>query len=281
MRELVTRRQLRSVLDRDDREIDLGYAALLIAQEEYPDLRVAEYLGRIDELAARVQARRIPTTRPRRLAEAINLVLFDQEGFSGNQNSYYDPRNSFLNEVLDRKLGIPITLSILYLEVGRRVGLRLAGIGLPGHFIVGIGDEAGPDAPVLIDPYYQGQFLDEAECARRLEAVYRGQLRFQTSMLAPFTARQILGRLLMNLKAIYAKEGDYGRALGVVERLLLINPDSPQELRDRGAIYQRMRFYGQAVADLTRYLDRAPRAPDADTVREAVQTMRRAILASN
>jgi len=269
------------VLAREDREIDLGYAALLIAQEEYADLDPRAYLARLNELAARVKARRIPPEQPRRLAEAINAVLFDQEGFAGNGESYNDPRNSFLNQVLDRKLGIPITLSILYMEIGRRVGLRVDGIGLPGHFIVGIEGATGHDGPLLIDPFYQGNFLDEAECARRLERIYHGQMRFQASMLAPYNPRQILARLLTNLKTIYANASDYGRALGVVDRLLLVNPDNHRELRDRGAIYQRLRFFSQATADLTRYLELVPGAPDADTIREAIQAMRRTIAPSN
>src|SRR5438477_1009405 len=135
MYQLHVRRRLGALLERDDREIDLGRAALLIAQEEYPGLSSETYLARLDELAARVRSRRVPTSQPRHLAEAINTVLFEEERFAGNEDSYYDPRNSFLNEVLDRRLGIPITLSILFIEVARRVGLEVEGIGLPGHFI--------------------------------------------------------------------------------------------------------------------------------------------------
>jgi regulator of sirC expression with transglutaminase-like and TPR domain len=218
------------------------------------------------------------------VAEAVNEVLFLEEGLAGNQRDYYDPRNSFLNEVLDRKRGIPITLSIVYLEVARRLGLNVEGIGLPGHFIVGVltssASEAG-ETPLLVDPFFGGKFLTPADCAARVQQLYGDRVQFSRSMLAPSSRRHILIRLLTNLKVIYANRSDHGRALAAIDRLMILNPGSAQELRDRGAICQQMKFHGQALADLTRYLELAPHAADADSVREAVRALHREAAPAN
>jgi regulator of sirC expression with transglutaminase-like and TPR domain len=284
----VIRRRFADLVQRPDAEIPLAQAALLLAQEEYPSMDPDDYLRRLDEFALAASRSLLPGRTLDETVSAINAVLFEIGGLRGNAREYYDPRNSFLNEVLDRKLGIPISLSVIYLEVATRLGLRAHGIGLPGHFIVqvaagpagrdatGSPSSAGDTDPAeswLIDPFDKGRRLTEADCARRVRGLYGDRLAFHPSMLAPLRRRQILTRMLNNLKAIYVQRDDYGRALAAVDRLLLLEPDAVGELRDRGAICQQIRFVGQAVADYVRYLERAPHAADADVVRHALRIL--------
>lgn len=267
------RRQFAAQIEREDHEIDLALASLLIAREEYPTLQPAAYLSHLDRLALRVRQRSISASSVREVIDALGEVLFVEEGFRGNAQSYYDPRNSFLNDVIDRKLGIPITLSVVYMAVGIRLGLPVVGIGLPGHFIVAVqGTER-----ILVDPFHEGTVLSLDDCADRVRQVYGDRLAFHPRMLEPVTNRQILTRMLNNLKVVYAHADDFGRLLAVIDRLLLINPGEVSALRDRGAVCQQVRFYGQALADLGRYLDLAPRAADADQVRRAVKSIQRSL----
>lgn len=267
----IVRRRLASLLEREDHRIDLVHAALLIAQEEYPDLRPARYLRRLDVLALRIRRHAIAAGSVLEIVEAVNHVLFVEEAFRGNTENYYDPRNSFLNEVLDRKLGIPISLSIVYIAVGRRLGLPVVGLGLPGHFIVGI----QADEQILIDPFNRGAILTMDDCAARVRTVYGDRLTFHPRMLAPVSTRQILIRVLNNLKAIYTQTQDPGRLLAAIDRLLLLSPGDVQELRDRGIVCQHLKFYGQALADLNSYLEAAPRAVDADKIRGMIRSIER------
>ncbi len=267
----IVRRQLTLLLEREDHRIDLAHAALLIAQEEYPDLRPGRYLRELDALAHRVRQHATAAGSVREIVEEVNHVLFVQEGFRGNAEDYYDPRNSFLNQVMQRKLGIPITLSIIYIAIGRRLGLPVVGLGLPGHFIVGI----QADERILIDPFNRGAILTLDDCAARVRAVYGDRLTFHPRMLAPVSTRQILIRMLNNLKAIYAQSQDPARLLAAIDRLLLLDPGDVHELRDRGIVCQHLKFYGQALADLNRYVDAAPRAMDADKIRGVIRSIER------
>ncbi len=267
----IVRRRLASLLECEDHQIDLVHAALLIAQEEYPDLRLGHYLRSLDMLAQRIRQRAIAAGSVHEIVEAVNHVLFVEEGFRGNAENYYDPRNSFLNEVLDRKLGIPISLSIVYIAVGRRLGLPVVGLGLPGHFIVGV----QADERILIDPFNRGAILTLDDCAARVRAVYGDRLQFHPRMLASVSTRQILIRMLNNLKAIYTQSQDSGRLLAVIDRLLLLSPGDVQELRDRGITCQHLKYYGQALADLNRYVEAAPWAMDADRIRGVIRSIER------
>ncbi len=250
--------------------IPLAEAALAIAEEEYPGLSAPEYLRRLDALAAGVQARLGGRADAASKLRAVRAVLFDEGGFRGNADQYYDPRNSFLNEVLDRRLGIPITLSILYIEVAARVGLRVDGVGFPGHFLV---KHVAGEREIFIDPSHGGEVLSGDDCAARYRA--SSPLReLDPRALDGVTPRQILGRMLHNLKKIYVETGDDVRALWVVDRLLMLSPSDAGERRDRGLVEARLGGSTAALADLEAYLASAPSAPDAEEVRDLVAQLR-------
>jgi regulator of sirC expression with transglutaminase-like and TPR domain len=216
-----------------ENRLDLGRAALLIASEEYPGLDILRYVAKLEATAAAVRHAVEAADDPLEKLEHLNTYLFEERGFRGNSQEYYDPRNSFLNEVLDRKLGIPITISVLYLEVGRRLGMPLHGVGMPGHFIV---KYASPEADIYIDPFNKGRILSRQACEELIQQVYGEPVPFQETFLATVTKKQILARMLMNLKAIYMHHKNYLKALSVVERLLIIQPDAEQEVKDRAAL---------------------------------------------
>jgi regulator of sirC expression with transglutaminase-like and TPR domain len=243
--------------------LELAEPALLIAAEEYPELNVARYLLRIDEMGH--EARELlPSGGPLAVKlQSLNRYLFAQEGFRGNSAEYYDPRNSFLNDVIDRKMGIPISLSAIYLEVGRRGGLDMCGVGFPGHFLV---KAATPDDEIIVDPFHGGTLLTADDCQKRLDRVYAGKLKLDASMLASVSPRQILTRMLRNLKLIYVRGEDYVRALRVLDLLLILDADAGEDLRDRGLVYSALDCYGAAARDLTRYLSLQPGAPEADKI---------------
>jgi regulator of sirC expression with transglutaminase-like and TPR domain len=268
----IPRDRLADLIARPDPEIDLAAGALLIAAEEYPQLRDAPYLRRLDLLAERVRDRLGSETAPVLVLSELCRVLFQEEGFRGNGEAYYDPRNSFLNDVLDRRLGIPITLGIVALEVGWRVGLPLSGINFPGHFLVRYEGEV---ARLLVDPFDGGRVRWEDEGQELLDRVYGGMVRMRDEFLAPASRLDILARVLTNLKGIYLNARDDRRALAAVDRILLLRPGSAVELRDRGLLLARTGRPGEAVADLERYLDFSPAAPDAQRVRSLIEDLSR------
>jgi len=253
------RARFAALVSAPDAGLDLATAALLVAAEEYPQLPLEPYLRRLDVLAERVRDRLGDETAPVVVLQELTRVLFREERFRGNVSAYYDPRNSFLNDVLDRRLGIPITLGIVCLEVGWRLGLPLTGVNFPGHFLVRCAGEA---LPLLVDPFEGGAIRFEDEAQALLDRVYGGMVRLQPEFLQAVGKREILVRLLSNLKAIYLNAQDDARALGVMDRLLLLRPDAPGELRDRGMLLSRTGRPREAAADLERYLALAPDAPD-------------------
>lgn len=245
-------------------DLDLAMAALLIAAEEYPQLVPETYLQRLDLLAERVKDRLSTETASLVVLQELVRVLFEEEGFRGNADAYYDPRNSLLNDVLDRRLGIPITLSLVLLEVGWRLDLPLEGINFPHHFLVGYRGEA---YRVLIDPYDGGRLRFEDEAQELLDRMYGGMVRLQEAFLSPAGKRDILARMLTNLKTIYLNARDDARALAAVERILAVQPGAAEELRDRGILLARAGRVAEAIDDLERYLHMAPGAPDTRRVR--------------
>ncbi|MDH3669834.1 MAG: tetratricopeptide repeat protein [Gammaproteobacteria bacterium] len=252
-----------------DEALDLAEAALTIAQQEYPHLNIASYMKRLDELADAVRARVMPDATPEHIVATMNHYFFKEQGFTGNNEDYYDPRNSFLNEVLDRKLGIPITLSIVYMEVGRRLDLPLEGIAFPGHFLVKLPLKQGN---VILDPYLDGISLSEEDLHERLRQVY-GEAHMEMSLdrlLDSANKKEILARILRNLKTIYLRTDEFDKALSVVERILSIAPHSAEDLRDRGLIYQRLECVHAALEDLRNYFDLAPDASDAVDIRARI-----------
>lgn len=266
------RTRLAELAARPEPQIDLAAGALLIAAEEYPQLRVAPYHRRLDLLAERVRDRLNGETAPVLVLEQLCRVLFVEEGFRGNADAYYDPRNSFLNDVLDRRLGIPITLGIVMLEVGWRVGLPLCGINFPGHFLIRYEGEV---ARLLVDPFDGGRVRWEDEGQALLDRVYGGMVRLRPEFLRPATRTDILARVLTNLKGIYLNARDDERALGAIDRVLMLRPSSPVELRDRGLLLARVGRKNEAVAELERYLDFSPSAPDATRVRTLIDALSR------
>lgn len=253
-----------------EQAIDLASAALLIAAEEYPQLVIESYLRRLDLLAERVRDRLSDETAPVLVLQDLSRVLFMEEGFHGNEEDYYDPRNSFLNDVLDRHIGIPITLSIIYLEVGWRLGLPLEGVNFPAHFLVGYRGEA---LRLLIDPYHTGLVRFEDEAQALLDSAYGGRVQLRPEFLRAASRKEILARLLSNLKSIYLNHHDDVRALNTIERILLVRPDSIDDVRDRGMTLARLGREAEAIPALREYLQRAPAAADAASVRRLLDQL--------
>jgi len=258
-----------------DAEIDLGAAALAVAQIEHPTLVPDEHLRRLDGLATLSAA---DTGPPRRRLERLVSFLFDEQGFRGNADHYYDPRNSCLNDVLDRRLGIPITLSVLTIEVGRRVGLSIAGVGLPGHFIVAA--EAGGERRYL-DPFNGWATLSEDAAAEVASRAVGRPVRLESEHWTPCSKRQIVIRMLRNLKTSYAREQRWDRALAVVDRLLAVDPEAPTHFRDRGTVLVRLGRLPEGAAEWERYLSRSPAAQDAETFRQELRRVRQELGSRN
>lgn len=259
----------RQMVSRPSSQVDLASASLLIALDEFPDLDIRKYLQTIDLLARSIRPHLQfpPEEQPVMAIEVINRQLFEVEGFRGNHEHYYDPRNSYLNEVLDRKLGIPITLSVIYMEVGMRLGLKLEGVGMPGHFIVKT-FHRGVD--IFVDPFSKGEILLEQGCCEKLAQVHGEDFQFDRSYLNSVSRHQILTRMLTNLKLIYFQNRDYRRALGVTEKILLVTPELPAEIRDRGSIHYKLNHLSDALKDWVRYLELQPAAPDASEIKKNI-----------
>ena len=261
------RERFAQLLDASNDDFDLAEAALLIAQEEQPHLDVAAYLQRLDALADQVRAHVPEPQTPAATLTQLNKLLFEEERLSGNATDYYDPRNSFLNEVLDRKIGIPITLSVIYMEVGRRLGMNIFGVGFPGHFLV---KYSGPDGEVILDPFHGGVTLSREQLAQKLREMYGEGNPFLTQipqLLTPASKREILVRMLRNLKGVYLQKNDFPRALNAIDRIVLVDPTIAAEFRDRGAVHQRLGRLQAAAQDFRRYLQMEPQAPDAQAIR--------------
>jgi regulator of sirC expression with transglutaminase-like and TPR domain len=266
--------QFEDLLNRPEDEIDLAQAALVIAKNAYPHLDVASYLQRIDALARRLQAALPEDMAAAERIVALNRFLFEEQGFAPSIDDYYDPRNSFLNEVLDRRVGIPITLSILYIEVGRRIGLPLRGVSFPGHFLVKCTLDEGT---VILDPYCGGISLTVKDLQQRLREVRGGEVSraIIAGMLVAANKKEILARMLRNLKAIYLDRCEYARALSAIEWLIAVMPAEASEVRDRGLTYLRLECFRAALNDLERYLQMAPAAEDLHEIRHQIVELRR------
>jgi len=263
------------LLAREEAQIDLARACLLISQDAYPGLDVEGYLGEIERFAARLRGRLQGSRGAEERVVELNQFLFDELGFHGNARDYYDPRNSYLNEVLDRRMGIPLTLSVLYLEVGRRIGLALEGVSFPGHFLVRLPLRG---SMLVLDPFSGGEPQSETDLRARLRRVVpagtTGPVPLEElpleQFLEPAGKRQILARLLRNLKGIYREADKPERLLEVLNRMLTVAPEAHGELRERGLVYQRLECYRAALKDLSDYSSLEPDAPDIEDVRTKV-----------
>jgi regulator of sirC expression with transglutaminase-like and TPR domain len=251
-------------------DADVAAAALWIAAEEYPDLDHDAYLGYLDEVACAVRTRVGDDASADELRRALTEEVFVRQGFTGNATEYYDPRNSFLNEVIERRRGIPISLAVVYLAVGRRLGAPVHGVNAPGHFLVRHGDR-------ILDPFASGRAVPRPTMVEQLRqmGVAEPDRQFDRLLDAPPDTRAMLVRMLGNLKANYLQRKDFVRSLAVVDRLVNLDPANPLWLRDRGALYQRLDCARAAVADLERYLELAPDDPENDVIRETIVKLHR------
>jgi len=261
--------QFRQALSVGEDDLDLAEAALLIARQEYPDLPVGRYLERLDEMADAIRPRlgQDPVSLVDRL-RSLNHYLYGELGFTGNRSRYFDPRNSFLNDVMDRRTGIPITLSLVYMEIGRRLGLPLHGVSFPGHFLVKL-DLDG--TAVVLDPYHGGVPLSHGELQQRAAQVFGPELPLRELMprlLEAASKRDILLRMLRNLKGVYRERHDFARLIHIAHLILVVSPDIAREVRDRASFYEALDYVRGAIADYRRYLELAPDAEDAQSVRE-------------
>ncbi|MBE9003496.1 SirB1 family protein [Fortiea sp. LEGE XX443] len=251
-------------IQQPDEYINLAKAALYIAQEEYPSLDPEEYANALDTMAQEVQER-LPASRyPLRLIQSVNQYLYDDLGFTGNRTNYYDPRNSFLNDVIDRRTGIPITLALIYLEITRRIDFPMVGVGLPGHFLI---RPDIPDMEIFVDAFNGGEVMFTEDCQEKLTQMFQQPVSLKPEFLATVSNRQFLARMLTNLKYIYLKQQDLAKTLAAVERILLLFPTAMLEIRDRGLLYYQLGHHPQAVEDLQNYLFKVPDADDAVVIR--------------
>lgn len=266
----------------EDAAIDLAQAALLIASLMYPDLDSAYYLSRLDALARRVRevlTLPAPSDQPQLPATldlsvvitAMNTVLIEEEHFHGNRQDYNNPENSFLNQVLERHIGIPVTLSLLYMEVGKRVGIHFDGIGFPYHFMVRC---ELPSGPVYLDPFTDGRLLDEHDCVERIRRAAGRRLKIHPHLFEPISHRSMLTRMLTNLKRIYIDREDYASALSICDLLLLLNPGAAAERRDRGHIHLQLKHYSRSLRDLSAYVEQEPHAEDRHEILQHIQMIR-------
>ncbi len=262
--------QIEELASLPDHAIDPTKAALLIARSEYPDLDETHYRGLLDVMGETLKSRIPSSTTPEGLIDEANKLLFGEEGFQGNRREYYDPRNSFLNEVLDRKLGIPITLSLVYLHVGRKAGLPVYGVGAPGHFLVGFLAEK---RRIFIDPFNNGRLLTEKQCRGMFLAQFQGA-KPPSTFLDPVWPKQVMVRLMRNLKAIYSHTGAEMKTLRMIQWILTVDPKSTPELRERGLIYQAMGDPDSAIRDLRRYVELSPEAQDRESILLQIENLK-------
>ena len=279
-------RAFEALITGEDVAIDLAQAALLI---EYPDLDMAYYTAQLDALARRVRtllALPDPDVLPQLPPEieslavihALNDVLFKQEQFHGNRTDYYNPANSFLNKVLEDHTGIPISLSVLYMEVSRRVGLHIEGIGLPFHFMVRC---SSPEGYLYIDVFDNGKLLNEQQCRESIYRIGGRKIKIPARLFEPVAHKQLLSRMLQNLKHIYLRNEEYTRVLAVCDRLLLLDPSSAVERRGRGIVHLQLKHYGRALSDLKAYLELAPHTRDRDEILGHIKLIRQMISMMN
>lgn len=263
----------------DDDRIDLVRAALTIACTEYPDLDVEHYVRLVDDLAKATESRISDIGDAQETITALNGVLFLESGLRGNRKDYYDPRNSFLNDVLDRGFGIPITLALIYMEVGRRLGFPLFGVGLPGHFLLKHYDVDGRET--LIDCFNGGNILSPQDCQRKLDEIYAGQMTLRPEFLFAVSRRQMLTRILNNLKNVYLTARNFRKALPIVDLILVIYPRSPEDVKQRAMLHYGLGQTKAAADDLEEYLKMSPDASDSDEIRQTALSLRRMLALMN
>ncbi|MGL5080978.1 MAG: SirB1 family protein [Microcoleaceae cyanobacterium] len=261
----IARQQFYQEIRQPDSQISLAKAALYIAQEEFPNLNPADYLNALDTMATEIQAQLPEVRYPLRVLQTINRYLFEDLKFLGNRENYYDADNSYLNQVIDRRTGIPITLSLVYLEIAKRIDFPMVGIRMPGHFLIRPDFES---AGIYVDAFNQGEILFPDDCEARLSQIQGQPVKLRPEFLEPISPHQFLARMLTNLKIIYVNQSRLSQALTVVERILLLFPDAFSEQRDRGLLYYQLERWTEARQDLNRYLENLPLASDRQVIQQ-------------
>ena len=250
-------------INQPEEKIDLAKASLYYAQTEYPELDTQKYLAILDAIATEVKSQLSGESYPLKAIDAINFELFGGMGFQGNSKDYYDPDNSFLNRVIDRRVGIPITLSVIYLAVAQRIGFPMVGIGMPGHFLIRPDFEA---AGIFVDAFNQGEILFEQDCQAKLSQIYQQPVELQPSWLKKVSNKQILARMLTNLKFIYLHKQKTNKAIAAISGIIKLFPNHAGEIRDRGLLYYQTNRWQEAAIDLEYFLKIAPTNEDANTI---------------
>jgi len=267
-----SRKTFEQLVTLPDAAIPLAEAALLMACEEYPQLEISPYLDQLDHMADVAANALSETDSPVETIEKINSVLFGDFGFRGNTEDYYDPRNSFFNDVLDRRVGIPITLSAVYLEVARRLKFPIVGVGMPGHFVVKYADRVNE---YFLDTFDGGKILTRDDCRARIQDMYGDSLEFHDRLLGRVTNRQILARMLNNLKMIYLKAEAFDKGLAIVDMMLMVEPNDFEQLRDRGLLRLQLRQFEGAARDFEQYVRAMPGAKDVEEIRNHLKELKR------
>lgn len=257
--------QLERLFRPSDADTDLGRAAATVARLEYPFLNIDELLGALDDFAADIRESLPDDPRPESAVSSINRYLFEERGFRGNRLDYYNPRNSFLNDVMARRTGIPITLSVLYMEIARRLGLPIHGVGLPGHFLVKYDDRS---RVFFIDPFHEGKVLNRQGCSDLVGTLHGRPVELNDAQLAAASKRQIIVRMLHNLRSIYVTSRQYRKALETLDAISAVSPSTPEDLRERAFLHQELGQRAQALQALEAYAARHPDAEDAEQLEQ-------------
>jgi len=267
----LARRRFCEIAGRPEPLLDLVEGSLVIALEETPSLDIARHLSDVQAWSDAVRDRLEGSRDVERLVDTVNRLLFEEEGFHGEDEDYYDPRSALLSEALERHAGLPITLSILYIELSRRAGVEAAGLPLPGRFLVKL---TGPFGVIVVDPFDGGRVLSTAELQKILDGMFGGGVRLREHHLRSFSPKEILARELAQLKAAYLAQHDLPRAAASIDRLLILDDRDAYEVRDRAALAMQMHGYSQAIALFERYLVLMPSADDQTRVREQIEYLR-------
>ena len=263
----VARQRFRELAQLPNEQIDLAEGSLVIALEDHPGLDLDHYLGQLHSWSDALRARLDGSRDVERIVESINRLLFLEEGFHGEDDDYYDPRSALLNELLDRHAGLPITLSILYIEISRLIGIDATGVSLPGRFLVKF---TGHFGEIVIDPFDGGRVLSAKEMQKLLDGVYGGGVQLREHHLRSFSPKEVLARELSQLKAAYLAQRDLTRAAASIDRLLILDDRDSYELRDRATLAVQMHAYRLAIDCFERYLALTPHAEDQARIREQI-----------
>jgi regulator of sirC expression with transglutaminase-like and TPR domain len=266
------------MVNRPDEALELARVALLVAAESDLEVDIDGELRQLEGWADELRSRVTPDQNNLQKLARLRSFVFDDLGFRGDRRDYYSPSNSLLHQVMKRRRGIPLTLSIVFMELGWRIGIPFEGVAFPGHFLVRL---PGEPRDLLLDPYKRGMMVHEEDCRQMLLESTGGRMSYDPTLTASVGKRDIVARLLHNLKGAYLRAGDDAQALAAVERLLVLKPDDPEEVRDRGLLLFRMQKYGAALDALNAYLGAAAGAADHETIEGHVRTLRQLLATLN